>query len=104
MTKKKSTTDTLPPTSAQDAEWMRAPLTAAERQAVSDADVETHQPSPAENHQALVDAAGVVHAPLSEPCDLLSRALESCNELQHSDFSATRHRAMTLIAEARALL
>lgn len=82
MTKKKSTTDTLPPPPASDA-------------------VEA---TPAENHPALVDAAGVVHVPLSEPCDLLSRALESCNELQHADFSATRHRAMTLIAEARALL
>lgn len=95
MTKKKSTTDTMPPPPASDA-------------------VES---TPAENHPALVGSIGVRAEPtlvagtgsptgtLSvDPMAALRLVLARLNELQHADYDARRHRAMTLIAEARALL
>lgn len=96
---KKSKTETFPPPAASD-----------------------HvEPTPAENHPALVGSLGPrasaqvdekdlgplpLHVPneAQEAEQLLIRAHERLVRAQHSDFSSARHRAMTLIAEARLLL
>lgn len=93
MTKPKSKKPTLapPPADAQDAEWMAAPLTAEESQAVTDADCVDPRDDDSETR------------PLGAIM-LLEMVVTELSERQHADFSATRHRAMQLIAEARALL